>query len=42
MKLSDVKFIQKNLYMEKIISIMIREIIEDVRIILLSKKLKIV
>ncbi len=41
MKLSDVKIVQKNLDTEKKLTVMIQEVMENVRIVLLSKKRKI-
>jgi hypothetical protein len=41
MKLSDVKIVRKKLDMEIKFTVTIREVMEDVRILLLSKKRKI-
>jgi hypothetical protein len=41
MKLSDVKIVQKKTSIRKKINVMIQEVMEDVRIVLLSKKHKI-
>ncbi len=41
MKLSDVKIMRKKTFIRKKITVTIREVMKDVRIVLLSKKLKI-